>query len=92
MKYGTIQTVAIHDAGLLIIQEEKMHNSLTVVHETRYSEPIIIKDTNEALSHFLKLLDRYNDGEITNFGIDCITDKTGKLIRITKKWTIPDLQ
>lgn len=92
MKYGGIQTVQLHDTGLIIIHEEKFHETRTVVHETRYTEPILIKDTNEALSHFLKLLDKHNDGEITDFGMRCITDKQGKLIRAEKHWTIPDLQ
>lgn len=91
MKYGTIQEVEIHHNGLLIITEEKWHDSMSVAHETRYSEPVLIKDTNEALSAFLSVLDKFNNGEITEFGIKCHTDKQGKLIRAEKYWTVRDL-
>jgi hypothetical protein len=83
------KTVITQSGAMLEIAEEKYHDGETVVRRTRYAESVKIKDEKTALAEFLILMDKYRSGEITDFSVECITGRDGKLIRLEKSWVLP---
>lgn len=87
MKYGTI-TRSIHTQdGIIIQHEERIVNTSTVYEQTTYCESVMVKNEQQALAEFLKLLDDHKAGKNTDFGIQCHA-KDGIIHRVEKSWTV----
>jgi hypothetical protein len=91
MRFGT-QIVMVEQDGLVMTKEEKYYNWSTVQKITKMSESVRIKSIEQAHAEFLKLMDKYKQGEVLDFGIECITSKNGQLDRVEKTWTVVDLR
>jgi hypothetical protein len=86
--YGS-KTVITAAGGMVQIDEEKYNDGDTVIRRTRYTESVKIKNEKTALAEFLILMDKYKAGEITDFSVECITGREGKIIRLEKSWVLP---
>lgn len=91
MRFGRQTTIMAGEGGVLVSHDEKFYEYATVQKVTTYTESVKVKDVKDALAEFLKLMDKHKAGDITDFSLECITGKDGRLIRIEKSWVVPDL-
>lgn len=91
MRYGKHLTIT-SDSGVTYVAEEGIVNWSTVKKREVYTETVYVKDEQEALAEFLKLLDRKKTGEVKEVGMMTISDDDGHIKRIEKTWIIENLQ
>lgn len=74
------------DGQRLSISEAVIAHKAVVKRSTQTFETIHVKDENEILGHFLKLLDRQKAGEVENVGIQCLRNPQTGMLRIEQSW------
>lgn len=88
MRYGLHTSITAADDGTIVQAEEKFFDFKTIVRIDRYSQSIRVKDDQEALAHFLSLMDKHKAGEVADYGVQCFSDRDGQVSRIEKTWAI----
>jgi hypothetical protein len=87
MKFG--DHMVITREGEIMKAATKTFVKFDTLHQIdRYRESIKVSSADDALAHFLKLMDDYKQGNINDFGVVCYSDKQGNINRIDKVWAV----
>lgn len=86
--HGTITQVTQYPDGTIEKQVENIIESVPTKQTKTYDQSIFINSEQEAIAIFLNLVDKYKAGHVTDFGIQCLTDKDGSIKRVIKSWTV----
>jgi len=86
--YGTVTRIIPLDDNIIQYEESKIVSGEATKQTTVFQQSLFVKNEQEALAEFLKLLDDARTGAIKDPGIQCFTDATGTIARIEKTWSI----
>lgn len=88
MRYGS--HISLTKDGEVIKQTEETFVNYHTLHKIeRYNESLLLKNEDEALAVFLKLMEDRKKGLVNDYGVLCYSDKDSqRLKRVEKIWTI----
>jgi hypothetical protein len=93
MPIGYGKQVTIKQAGNLVsYEEDTVYHYETVRQVILMVETVRVKNAKEYLAEFLKLMDKFEAGEIDLPGIQLLKDKKTGQLRAEKTWIVPELQ
>lgn len=90
IRFGRTTTIE-RSGDRVSITENVIAHHMIVKRAVQVSETVPVEDEQEALAHFLKLLDRQKTGEIDQVGIQCLRNPETRKLRVELSWFEPSM-
>jgi hypothetical protein len=91
MRYGR-QVVMVANGAIVEQSEAQFVNWGTVRKLVKNTETIKVKNADQVMAEFLKLLDLHKSGQARDIGIFCKVDPDNSFTLVEKTWIVQDLK
>lgn len=87
IRYGRIETFTV-DNGILVVQEETIHDFTTRVNARRFTANVLTDDTKTLTAEALKLIDKLKDETVSEISMEVKKRKENSRYKMAVSWVV----